>query len=179
VPTLLPIIASVLASVVGALRLLGVGRTTPRDRVRSDLELAALLPEDSPMRARLIDRGEVALSQVLDDEAEKSRDTTGVILALLFVGGAGATGYYLAPTNGLWWVLVVVLGLFGVVGLNQDAVPRRRDGRGRPIKGDADEADGFAQEAKPVTPMQAPTRAATSAKAAASGRKRRSGKRRR
>lgn len=120
------------------------GRGGARERVREDLELLALLPDDHRLRPVLLSRAEDALDQLLRDESEKTRDTSGIVLALFLLAGAGATGATEVANNALWLLLAVPLAVFGTVGLSQDAVPRRRDERGRAIKepqGEARQSD--------------------------------------
>ncbi len=104
--------------------------------VKENIDLLNSLPESSSQRTRLLEHIDDAVQQLMDDEREKRRDPTGVTLALIFLGGglwlawlgmsgSGSTRWWLAPAG--------VLLVFGAVGLSLDAVPRKRDEKGRPI----------------------------------------------
>jgi hypothetical protein len=130
---LLPAAGPLLVALVGLLNFVA-GRKGPRERLKADLNLAALLPEESAGRRVLLAKAEEAIPKIIKDETELTRDTSGIILASLFLGGAIAVALTIAASNSAWWGLVATLAIFGVVGISQDAVPRRRDARGRPLK---------------------------------------------
>jgi uncharacterized membrane protein HdeD (DUF308 family) len=105
-----------------------------RSHLKHDLDCLALMPEAVDFRQTWIIHIERSIDTLLTRETELRRDPNGIILALIFLGGAAAaTIAILNGSSSLLWILVVILALFGLVGLAQDAVPRRRDARGRPI----------------------------------------------
>jgi len=81
---LAPVVASI---VVGGVQitLYLLGRRSTRERLKSDLELVALLPENSPAREALLKRAEGEISQIVKEEVELTRDPAGATLAVLFL----------------------------------------------------------------------------------------------
>jgi hypothetical protein len=105
-----------------------------RELIKRDLELLGLLPADSPVQPELREHVEHAIRRLIDDEQEKRRDPLGIGLAAFLLLSAA-----LALRAGGYWIwLAAPTGLLGVIGMAQDAVPRRRDDRGRPLRGSAD-----------------------------------------
>ncbi|MFI9026535.1 hypothetical protein [Streptomyces sp. NPDC053560] len=106
-----------------------------RERVKADLELLALLPEDSEMAPALRRHIEESLQKMIEVEDRKRREPVGVVLGLLFIAiaiGLLVVGY----VNGgaYWWLAApaAVIGTFGSAGLAQDVTKQTRDERGRP-----------------------------------------------
>lgn len=107
-----------------------------REIVRQDVELLALLPEGSEAKKALQRHIDDTVRKIVEDEDQRTRDGTGscaavacLIVAVALLGISGGRG-------GPWWWLsvpAVFIGLLGGVGLSQDAVPRRRDAKGRPL----------------------------------------------
>lgn len=130
---LAPVVASI---VVGGVQitLYLLGRRSTRERLKSDLELVALLPENSPAREALLKRAEGEISQIVKEEVELTRDPAGATLAVLFLGGALVLAFTAARANPFWWILVAVLAVFGAVGFSLDGVKRRRDEKGNAIR---------------------------------------------
>ena len=104
-----------------------------RSRIRRDLDLLERMPDGDAKIALgdFIDRRVLAL---VEDEQTKSRDASGIVLAVLFLALAAWMSAQALSSDGFstWWVFAVPLGLLGFVGLSQDAIPRERDERGRP-----------------------------------------------
>jgi hypothetical protein len=134
-----------IGALAAGLKLMDTRQATSRRRRRlmRDLDLLERLPADSDARQRLEAMIHQAVLDLVSDETEKRRDWTGIVLATAFLLGAGWAGFqYWAHNGSGWWlVLLVVLGVFGLVGVAQDAVPRRRDAGGRPIREDRPQGD--------------------------------------
>ncbi|MGI9194587.1 MAG: hypothetical protein ACR2FO_08805 [Actinomycetota bacterium] len=127
-------IASV-ASVVGVVR--EIARSTRRHRRRDwiikDLDILKLLPDASEARPRLEAHINREVMQLVDDEEQKRRDPFGIVLAVIFIALAAWTAFLAYQGSHGWLVAAVPLALLGVVGLAQDAVPRKRNEKGRPL----------------------------------------------
>lgn len=128
-----PVIASSILSIVNV-SIYFLSRTSVRDNLKLDLELVGLLPLESSARRSLLARAESSVEKMVSDESELSRDPTGLTLAVIFLGGAITLGLTAAQSNNYWWILVTVLGMFGLVGLSQDGLKRRRDEKGNAIR---------------------------------------------
>lgn len=132
--SILAALAGVAALVAGIREIARQFTDRRRAHLKHDLDCLALMPETVDFRQTWIEHVERSINTLLTRETELRRDPNGIVLALSFLGGAVAA--MIAVLNGgssFLWILVTVLGLFGAVGLGQDAVPRRRDTRGRPI----------------------------------------------
>ncbi|MFJ3494838.1 hypothetical protein ACIPPJ_14750 [Streptomyces sp. NPDC086091] len=107
-----------------------------RERIKTDLELLELLPQDSSVIPVLRSHIEDSIKQIIEVEDKKRRDPAGVVLAIAFILIAASLFAASFINGGLYWWLTVpgaVTGIFGLVGLAQDATKRNRDERGRPI----------------------------------------------
>ncbi|KAB2341529.1 hypothetical protein [Actinomadura rudentiformis] len=104
--------------------------------IKDELEIYSLLPDNSHAKEILLKRAEAAIMQHVEDEKELRRDPFGIVLALTFLT-IGATIAALAFRGG-WWLASLLPAaffvVFGIAGLNLDAVPRQRDEKGRVIK---------------------------------------------
>ncbi len=129
-----PIVVAALAAVTAAIRFWG--DRAGRQRLKLDLEILQLLPQDATVRSLWLAQIERRIDDALERESERTRDPSGIVLALLFLAAGGVVTYESASGDfsGWWAALAAVLVLFGAVGLSQDAIPRRRDARGRPIR---------------------------------------------
>ncbi|MFE1796895.1 hypothetical protein ACFW9L_12085 [Streptomyces sp. NPDC059517] len=107
------------------------------DDVKRDLEVLALLPEESEQRADLQTLIEGAVERYIADQRDMTRDLSGVAFAV-FLAAASAFLWWLPVTNGgyWWWSAVVAapFSLLGVVGFFESIVPARRDSKGNKIK---------------------------------------------
>ncbi|MEU6814729.1 hypothetical protein [Streptomyces sp. NPDC046860] len=132
-------LASVAVSVVGVGGvMLERRRREPdgRERIKADLELLSLLPEDSPAVPVLRGHVEDAIKQMIEVEDQKRRDPLGIALAIVFILIAlGLVAASFLNGGWYWWLTVpgALTGIFGIAGLAQDATRRTRDERGRPI----------------------------------------------
>ncbi|WP_143642149.1 hypothetical protein [Streptomyces viridochromogenes] len=107
-----------------------------REIVKQDVELLALLPEDSEAKKLLAKHIDATVRKIVEDEDQRTRDHAGSCLAIGFLGvSAGLLAVSVSRGGAWWWLSVpaVIIGLLGAFGLGQDAVPRRRDARGRPL----------------------------------------------
>jgi hypothetical protein len=112
------------------------GRPKRRDLLKQDLKLYRQLPEDSSARGKLLEHIDAEIIRIISDDEEKRRDPTGIGLGIFFL--LVAIGLLVAAIHqgGWWWWLLIpafITGLLGAVGLAQDAVPRKRDDRGRAL----------------------------------------------
>lgn len=123
-------------TVVGGLVQARRKRPVTREIVKQDLELLGLLPEDSAARGRLQEHIESTISKIIEDEDQRTRHASGAFLAVVFILIAvGLLSISVNRGGGWWWLSIpaAFIGLLGAFGLGQDAVPRRRDARGRPL----------------------------------------------
>jgi hypothetical protein len=132
------IAVAALATLAAGLRLMDSRQAMSRRRSQlvNDLDLLDRLPPGSEAHERLERFVHESVVDLVVRETEERRDPVGVVLAGAFLVGAVWAGYqYWVHEGSRWWVvLAAVLALFGLVGMSQDAVPRRRDARGRPIR---------------------------------------------
>ncbi|MEV5375584.1 hypothetical protein AB0L26_06335 [Streptomyces nondiastaticus] len=111
-------------------------RPVTREIVKQDVELLGLLPEGSEAKRLLAEHIDATIRKIVEDENQRTRDYIGSCLAVGFLLVALFLMVVSVGRGGNWWWLsvpAVITGLFGAVGLGQDAVPRRRDARGRPL----------------------------------------------
>ncbi|WP_181775320.1 hypothetical protein [Amycolatopsis pittospori] len=107
-----------------------------RRQLKIDVDLVSSLPEDSAARARLLTHIDNTVELMLQGQNELRREPTGITLAIILIVAAGGLIVLAVRSPSSWWLWIpagfcIVLGL---VGLSQDAVPRKRDVRGRPLK---------------------------------------------
>ncbi|MFD7599564.1 hypothetical protein ACFWAN_03040 [Streptomyces mirabilis] len=133
-----PMAASVVA-VCGVVGLVVQARRTRNvmDDAKRDLEVLALLPVTSGQRAALQQSIEDAVARYLADRRDKSRDPSGIVIAL-FLAATGAFLWWLAASNGgyWWWCAAVALpsSLFGVFGFVESVTLAQRDAKGNKIR---------------------------------------------
>jgi hypothetical protein len=122
---------TVLGALLQTARLWPAGRR--RNEIKADLDLYTLLPDKSPAKRTLLTHIERAIQDVVHAEESKRRDPLGIGIAVVFL--LGALLLFILLRDQWWtWLAISFLVLFGVVGLAQDAVPRERDARGRPVQ---------------------------------------------
>lgn len=119
------------AVIAGLARYLATTRGV-RNRIKSDLEIMERLP-DGLSKRRLEQHINEQVDALITSTREKRRDPFGIVLGLILLGlgvwliALGVTG------SNLWFLPAFVLLIFGIAGVSLDAVPRRRDERGRII----------------------------------------------
>ncbi|MET7529723.1 hypothetical protein [Streptomyces goshikiensis] len=123
---------------VGVIGLIGVlvqrryNRAVGRDRAKADLDLLALLPEDSSVRDELRSHIDETIRHIISVEDTERRDAFGIALASAFLVVSAGLGYCFVEYGGWWLALAgAFFFVFGVVGLASDGPRRQRDSRGR------------------------------------------------
>lgn len=130
----LPAVATGLATVFSAARPLFAARGR-RNRIKHDLELLKLMPKGEAA-SRLEEDINQRVLKLIEDRSDKRRDPLGIATALIFIGLTIWTAL-LAFKGSNWWLAAAIpLGIFAVAGSMNELVPRRRDERGRIIRGD-------------------------------------------
>jgi hypothetical protein len=115
----------------------GQSRTTSRDVIVKDLEIAGKLPDGDAKVALLADIERRSMR--LATGSDKTRDPSGVVLGIILMVG-GLVMAYFGWQNGsaVWrtalWTGAVVIFAIGAFGFAQDLTPYERDAKGRPIK---------------------------------------------
>ncbi|HWE90153.1 MAG TPA: hypothetical protein VG317_11900 [Pseudonocardiaceae bacterium] len=105
-------------------------------QLKTNLELLALLPEDGPARAKLLDHIERSVERLIVEEDELRREPMGIALGIVFLAVAiGLTVFAFRDGGWWWWPIIIFIAIMGATGLGQDGVRRKRDAKGRPIKG--------------------------------------------
>ena len=126
-------------AVVGAVAKLLRGTVQGRrGRLVSDADLLAKLPPDSAAYKRLVGHLDDEVAHIIEEEDRKRRDVVGVVLGVALLVGAAALAVSAWHSDRdlypFLWAAAAVVALLGTVSLVQDATPRARDDRGRPIK---------------------------------------------
>lgn len=113
------------------------GRSAVRGELEQDLRIYAALPATSSQKEPLAMSIDSRVGDLISS-SDHRRDPVGVSIAIIFLAVAAGLGWAAANNEGLLraasLVGVFFFGLFGVVGLVQDAVKRPRDSRGRPLR---------------------------------------------
>jgi hypothetical protein len=115
-----PIIAAGLGA-AGSLFAFLRGRTDPRDVIKKDLDLLAMLPEVSPVRSQLLRHVEDSIKSLIHSEDQLRRDPLSVVLGLIFLALGGYL-IYVAYTESGWFRFFylaaapfVAFGLYGTI----------------------------------------------------------------
>jgi hypothetical protein len=112
------------------------GRLRGRDLLRQDLKILKQLPTESNSRKRLLEHIDKEIIDIIESDEEKKRNATGTVLATIFILGAIFLVVEAIIQAGWWWWLLIpaiIIATFGLVGLSQDAVPRKRNEKGNAI----------------------------------------------
>jgi hypothetical protein len=108
-----------------------------RGRLVNDADLLAKLPPDSAAYKRMLAHLDAEVARIVEEEDRKRRDVVGVVLGVALLVGAAALAVSAWHSDRdlypFLWAAAAVVALLGTVGLVQDATPRARDDRGRPI----------------------------------------------
>jgi len=111
-------------------------KTTERDDLEQDLRILHALPTSTGQAEALVANIEERIASLITSTAAR-RDPLGIALGLSFLA-IGLVTIVFGFVAGGWGRLILVPGglmlLLGVGGLVQDAFPRQRDSRGRPIR---------------------------------------------
>jgi hypothetical protein len=113
------------------------GRPRGREVLTQDLKVFKELPAESKARQRLLEHIDKEIIDIIESEDEKTRRPLGIILAIVFLGFAIFLFVEAVTLGGWWWSLILpaaITTIFGGVGLNLDAVPRKRNERGDAIR---------------------------------------------
>lgn len=113
------------------------GRPRGRNLLKQDLKILKQLPEESTARARLLQHIDKEILSIIESDEEKTRRPSGIVLAITFFGIAIFLMLEAITRAGWWWWLVLpaaIIGIFGAVGLSQDAVARKRDEKGNALR---------------------------------------------
>ncbi|NUS72685.1 MAG: hypothetical protein HOQ05_04680 [Corynebacteriales bacterium] len=107
-----------------------------RARIKSDVELYSLLPEEIENREEFRQHISAQLAQLIKRETVKRRDPIGIVLGIVFTGGGAYLG--VLAFKGGWWWFFLVLAIVGVplgMVMIADALPKaERDDSGRRLK---------------------------------------------
>ncbi|MDC7338553.1 hypothetical protein [Streptomyces lydicus] len=107
-----------------------------RDRLKRDIELLAMMPDDLEGKSRYREHVDASISTLIEDEDVRSRDWVGISMGLTLLAIAVVLAW-VGVGNGGWWHLLTVTAGFivfaAVVCLSISAGKHRRDERGRVI----------------------------------------------
>ncbi|ARH91646.1 hypothetical protein ACF082_31380 [Streptomyces lydicus] len=107
-----------------------------RDRLKRDIELLAMMPDDLEGKSRYREHVDASISILIEDEDVRSRDWVGISMGLTLLAIAVVLAW-VGVGNGGWWHLLTVTAGFivfaAVVCLSISAGKHRRDERGRVI----------------------------------------------
>lgn len=128
-------VAAILATLAAAAKAVTEvnGRYATRARIDRDLAIYEKLP-DGAARQTLLTHIESSVLRLVEDEAEKRRDPTGVVLAGAFLAMSAWAAGEAADGTRLWWILAGVLGILGAVGMSVSLPRAHRDDRGRVVR---------------------------------------------
>jgi hypothetical protein len=113
------------------------GRARGRDLLKQDLKILKQLPVESKARQRLLEHIDKEILDIIESDEEKTRNSLGITLAITFLAIAIFLVVEAVILGGWWWFLLLpagVIAIFGAVGLNLDAVRRKRDDKGNAIR---------------------------------------------
>ena len=113
------------------------GRPRGRDLLKQDLKILKQLPVESKARERLMEHIDKEILDIIESEEEKTRQPLGIVPAIIFLAFSIFLVVETITLGSWWWLLVLpaaVTAIFGGVGLNLDAVPRKRNERGDAIR---------------------------------------------
>lgn len=104
-----------------------------RKQLKEDLELLAMMPEGSDVRATMLEHLNDQARQLATSDDELRRDPFGIGLAIVFLGAAVGTGIFAVTSSGWWWIATFLLAALGMGGLGSSLQKKARDAKGRVI----------------------------------------------
>lgn len=111
-------------------------RATPREQIRSDLDIYKALPDDSAARSELIARIDEQIVDLIKTEKQTTRDFSGFAIGVILLAAGIWSTLLVASAGGAWsWFYIgtgflLLMGLYGSV----DSLRLvRRDERGNRI----------------------------------------------
>lgn len=105
-----------------------------RANLQADISILRELPKDVDQSTQdaFVQHIERMTNRLAQDD-QRTRDPTGITLALIFIAGAIAGAYFVIQAGGNWLYLlipVVLVFILGAVGLSQDGKRSSRDESG-------------------------------------------------
>lgn len=135
--------AEITAILVAAFGVIGVvverwvRRPHSRDRVKIDLEILSLLPDESTSKSTLRKHIDETITRIVEIEGSERRDPTGVAAALTLLTFSAVLLFVSLVKRGSWlWLAVpaTFIGVFGVVGFTESVQKRQRDTARRAVE---------------------------------------------
>ncbi|MET8996965.1 hypothetical protein [Amycolatopsis sp. NPDC004169] len=129
------VLIAALGAVAAGLKIWEMYRARPArlSELKSLMDIANLLPDDSEARSTVTSHVETRLASFVSDEQTKRREPTGIGLGLLFIVGGCWLVYTAVTASPWWWFLAAPVLILGVSGFTRDVSRRERDARGRPL----------------------------------------------
>jgi hypothetical protein len=134
--------ANIVVAVLGVLAALAQTRRNRgggRAQLRQDVDLYNSLPPESSSRGKLLGHIDQQIERLITSEDELTRDPVGICLGIIILLIGLVLFVAAFREAGLWWLLLVpaiFFAILGAVGLGQDLPRRKRDERGRVIRGE-------------------------------------------
>jgi hypothetical protein len=120
--------------VIGGGFQLARGQRGARKRLKEDLELLALMPDGSDVRATMLKHLDDQVRGLATKDDELRRDPTGIGMGLVFLVASVVLGYFAVTGSGWWWLASFLVALIGTAGLASSAAKKARDEKGRIIR---------------------------------------------
>ncbi|WP_371795618.1 hypothetical protein [Streptomyces sp. NBC_01718] len=130
---LVPVVVAFLAT-IGILINRSYKNPQGRERVKLDLEILELLPQESGVRSQLLKHVETSIRRIITVEDVNRRDPAGMTAGALSVLGSGGLFYGGASNDRWWWWFAAAYVLVGgVVIFCRGFKKRQRDIGGSPV----------------------------------------------
>ncbi|MFI0788559.1 hypothetical protein ACH4Q6_23535 [Streptomyces lydicus] len=107
-----------------------------RDRLKRDIELLAMMPDDLEGKSRYREHVDASITTLIEDEDVRSRDWVGISMGLTLLTIAVVLAWAGVSNGGWWHLLTLTAGVVlftGVACLSISLGKHRRDERGRVI----------------------------------------------